>query len=384
MRTALVIAAKDLRQRMRDRSALLVALVLPLALASIFGLILHDVGGGRTTFHYAVVDLDGGASARGLTTHVLAELEREGLVEVRREDSVAGARRLADRGTVAAAIVVPRGFSAAVARGQPARIVVLGNVDSSIGSLVAESIARSYGARIDGVRIATAAAGGSGPAARLAAAAERPVVIHDVSTQRKELDATTFYAAGMAVFFLFFTVQLGVTSLLDERRDGTLARMLVAPVRHGSILVGKLLTSMVLGVISMVVLAVATHFVLGAHWGNPLGVALLIVAGVLAATAVMALVATLARTPDQAQSWGSMTALVLGMLGGSFFPIAQAGGVLGALSLVSPHGWFLRGLQELSGGASATAALGPAAAILLFALLAGGIAATRVNRLVAP
>jgi ABC-2 type transport system permease protein len=383
MRTALVIAAKDLRQRMRDRSALLVALVLPLALASIFGLILHDVGSGRTTFHYAVVDLDRGASARAFTAHVLDPLQREGLLDLRHPDSVAQARRLVDRGTVAAAIVIPAGFSAAVASGGGARIGVLGNVDNPISSLVAESIARSYASTIDGVRIATATAGGSAGAARLAAAAERPIAIQDVSTRRKELDATTFYAAGMAVFFLFFTVQLGVSSLLDERRDGTLARMLVAPVRHASILVGKLLTSLVLGVISMVVLAFATHFALGAHWGNPLGVALLIVAGVLAATAVMALVATLARTPDQAQSWGSMAALVLGMLGGSFFPIAQAGGVLGTLSLVSPHGWFLRGLQELSGGASATAALGPAAAILVFALLAGGLAATRVHRLVA-
>jgi ABC-2 type transport system permease protein len=383
MRAALLIAAKDLRQRLRDRSALLVALVLPLALASIFGLILHDVGSGRTTFHYAVVDLDRGAAARGLTTHVLGELEREGLVEVRREASVAHARRLADRGTVAAAIVIPRGFSAAVAGGRPARIVVLGNVDSAIGSLVAESIARSYGARIDGVRIATAAAGGSERAESLATAAEGPIAIQDVSTQRKELDATTFYAAGMAVFFLFFTVQLGVASLLDERRDGTLARMLVAPVRHGAILVGKLLTSVALGITSMTVLAVATHLALGAHWGDPFGVALLIVCGVLAATAVMALIATLARTPDQAQSWGSMAALVLGMLGGAFFPIAQAGGALAALSLASPHGWFLRGLQELSGGAGASAALGPAAAILVFALVAGGIAALRVNRLVA-
>ena len=255
-----------------------------------------------------------------------ARCSARGLLDIRRPASVAQARRLVDRGTVSAAIVIPAGFSAAVARGNPARMPVLGNVDNPISSLVAESIARSYASRIDGVRIATAAAGGSARAARLAAAAEQPIAIQDVSTRRKELDPATFYAAGMAVFFLFFTVQLGVSSLLDERRDGTLARMLVAPVRHGSILVGKLLTSLVLGVVSMVVLAVATHFALGAHWGNPLGVALLIVAGVLAATAVMALVATLARTPDQAQSWGSMAALVLGMLGGSFFPIAQAGG----------------------------------------------------------
>ena len=34
----------------------------------------------------------------------------------------------------------------------------------------------------------------------------------------------------MAVFFLFFTVQFGVTSLLEERNDGTLARLLAAPI----------------------------------------------------------------------------------------------------------------------------------------------------------
>ena len=64
----------------------------------------------------------------------------------------------------------------------------------------------------------------------------------------------------MAVFFLFFTVQFGVSSILDERRDGTLARMLVAPIRRGAVLGGKLLTSVALGAVSMVVLAVATHF----------------------------------------------------------------------------------------------------------------------------
>ena len=90
----------------------------------------------------------------------------------------------------------------------------------------------------------------------------------------------------------------------------------------------------------------ATHFLLSAHWGNALGVAILIGAGVLAATAVMALVATLARTPDQAQSWQSMVALVLGMLGGAFFPVAQAGGLLAALSLATPAGVVPPGDRE--------------------------------------
>jgi ABC-2 type transport system permease protein len=131
----------------------------------------------------------------------------------------------------------------------------------------------------------------------------------------------------------------------------------------------------------MGVLALATHFLLGAHWGAPLGVAILIVAGVIAATAVMTLVATLARTVDQAGSWQSMVALVLGMLGGTFFPVSQAGGVLAALSLVTPQAWFLRGIEDLGGGAGPGAAIGPAAAMLAFAAVTGALAFLRMGRL---
>ena len=159
--------------------------------------------------------------------------------------------------------------------------------------------------------------------------------------------------------------------------------MLVAPIRRGAILAGKLITSLVLGCASMAVLVVATSFLLSAHWGNPLGIAILILAGVLAATAVMTLVATFARTSDEAQSWQAMVALVFGMLGGTFFPVAQAGGVLAALSLATPQAWFLRGLDDMTGGAGAGAALGPLAAILAFAVVTGSLAYMRIGRLVA-
>jgi ABC-2 type transport system permease protein len=159
--------------------------------------------------------------------------------------------------------------------------------------------------------------------------------------------------------------------------------MLVAPIHRETVLAGKLLTSLVLGSVSMLVLALATHFLLSAHWGNPLGVLMLIAAGVLAATAVMTLVATLARTPDQAQSWQTMVALVLGMLGGAFFPVAQAGGLLATLSLATPQAWFMRGVEDMAGGAGVGAVLGPVAAILAFAALTGALAFMRLGRLVA-
>jgi ABC-2 type transport system permease protein len=261
---------------------------------------------------------------------------------------------------------------------------VIGSLDSTIGAQVAESIARSFADATDTARIVVAATGARTISNKLAAAIPTPILIADVSTKSRQLDAGTFYAAGMAVFFLFFTVQFGTASLLEERREGTLARILVAPISRNAILAGKLLTSLVVGFVSMVVLAVATHFLLSAQWGNVLGVAILIGAGVLAATAIMTLVATLAKTPDQAQSWQAMVALVLGMLGGAFFPVAQAGGALAAASLATPQAWFIRGLENMAGGAGVSAVLGPAAAILAVAVITGAIAYTRIGKLVAP
>ena len=96
----------------------------------------------------------------------------------------------------------------------------------------------------------------------------------------------------------------------------------------------------------------------------------------------MALVATLARTPDQAQAWQSMVAMVMGMLGGTFFPVAQAGGLLAALSLATPQAWFLRGIENLAGGTGASAVAGPVLAMLVFAAVTGSLAFRRAGRLV--
>jgi ABC-2 type transport system permease protein len=394
MRAAALIAAKDLRERVRDRSALLIGIVVPLVLALVFGVTLKDVSDEDVSFEYALVDEDRGRVSRAFETEVLAGLERDGLVKLVRPGSTEAARELVEDGDVAAAFVLPAGISQAVEQGRPARLEVAADPDAPIGTLVATSIAEGFAAEIGAVQtaIATVAAlSGASPSpeeaealARKAAAEPAPVAVDDLAAERRELEAATFYAAGMAVFFLFFTVQFGVSSLLDERRDGTLRRLAASPIPRWSILGGKLLTSYVLGVASMAVLVVATSFAVGADWGNPLGVALLVACGVLAATAVMALVATLARTPEQAGTWQAVVALVLGMLGGAFFPVARAGGAIETVSLATPHAWFLRGLGELASGAGASAVLPACGAILAFAAVVGGAAFLRLGRLAQP
>jgi ABC-2 type transport system permease protein len=173
MRTALLIAGKDLSQRLRDRSALLIAFVVPFVLASIFGLTLHDVDTGQITFSYALVDLDRGAAARAFVRDVLGPVERGGFARVRVAPTLAAGRADAEDGRVAATFVIPAGFSSAVGTARPASIRVLGGVDDAIGTLVARSLAQSYAGGIDGVRLAVAAAAptSAADATRLAARA---------------------------------------------------------------------------------------------------------------------------------------------------------------------------------------------------------------------
>ncbi|MFA5788071.1 MAG: ABC transporter permease [Actinomycetota bacterium] len=392
MRAALLIAAKDLRQRLRDRSAIMIAFVVPFGLGFVLNLTLAGVSGGSAIFRYAVVDQDRGEVARVFVDRVLGEAQRQGVLKVTEMTSVDGARDRVSKGKAAAAFVVPAGFTQAVYSEQASRIQVIGNVDEVIGTQVARSIAEGFASELAAVRVSvgTVVAGRSTAPpdvealkalALKATSVTSPVSIRSVPTTEKELGWKTYTAAGMAVFFLFFTVQFGVSSLLDERREGTLARLLAAPIRRVSLLGGKLLTSFVLGVISMVVLALASTLFLGARWGNPLGVGILIVAGVLSAMGVMSVVATLAKTGEQAGNWQAIIGLVLGMLGGTFFPVAMAGGLLAKLSLITPHAWFLQGLSDMAGGEGPSAVVVPALALLAFAVATGSIALIRLKKL---
>lgn len=390
MRAALQIAGKDLRQRVRDRSAILLAVVVPLALAAIFSLLFGPASTPRA-FRYAVADHDHSRITATFTHDVLGILADRGIVTVQAMTEPR-ARAAVAHGSLDAAYVFPAGFAAKVQSPDPVAVQVVGSVDQVTATDVARSIARAYVADLNAARVAVAAVAHQRPGtppATLAAVAGQVVGstpalrLADVSARARVLDTKTYFAAGMAVFFLLFTVQFGVSSLIDERSDGTLPRLLAAPVRRTQVLAGKLITSVVLGVASLTVLVLATTWLLGASWGNPLGVGLLVVAGVLAGTGITSLVASLARTPEQAGSWQAVVAVSLGLLGGSFFPIQQSGALLATLSLATPHAWFLRGLADLSTG-SVAAVLPAVAALLGIGLVTGTVAVLRIDKVVAP
>lgn len=385
MRAAWLIAVKDLKLRLRDRSVFIIGIVAPLALATVFNFVFGDALDPQTGIQpsYGLVDLDEGPIAAqfagmldGMTSGGFGSYETIATEAEARE-------RVED--DLDAAFVLAEGFSESVTSGGATSITIIGNVGSPTLGRVAESIAGRFAANLETGRLTFVAAQQLGTQtapeelAAQAGAAE-PFVIETSEAAGRQLDTGTYFMAGMAVFFLFFTIQFGVTSLLDERRDGTLGRLLAAPIGRNTILLGKALASLVVGVISMTVLIGAAALLMGAQWGHPLGVGLLVVSGVLAAIGIMGVVATVSRTPEGAGNLGSVVAVVLGFLGGTFIPISSGGGVLDALSRMTPHYWFLHGLAELTNDAPWTAAVGPSLAILAFALVTGAAAVVGLGR----
>ena len=121
LRATLLIAAKDLRQRFRDRSGLVIAFVAPFLLAAIIGLAFGGGDGFSFSATYAVVDDDHGPLAARFVDGVLAGPGLAEVVTLRRVGA-AEARDLVDRGEADAAFLLPAGLSASVQQGRPATV----------------------------------------------------------------------------------------------------------------------------------------------------------------------------------------------------------------------------------------------------------------------
>ena len=189
------------------------------------------------------------------------------------------ARAVVEAGDADAGIVVPPGFSAAVQQGRDASLTVLHRRDRPVSGAVAQALADGYAARVSTGQLAVRTTAGlrnavppPAEAAELAnrAAGETPVAVAEGPTGRNEFKAASYFGPAMSVFFLFFTVGFGARGFLEERREGTLARMVAAPIRSWSILLGKALAAFVLGLGSMLVMWVASTAIFRATWGPPL------------------------------------------------------------------------------------------------------------------
>ncbi len=378
MRAAFVIARKDLRQRFRDRSAIVIGVIAPVVIAALMSLAFR--GAENFGFTMGVVNLDRGPVAAGLVTSLAAPDVRK-VVTPSEIPSVAAAQAEIRAGRIGAALVIPSGFSADVLAGRPASLTTMTSGNGAIAGDVTTSIASSFVAQVnaDRLSLATALAAGA-PARRIGLlaqaiaklripvqAVQRPIGAH-------ELKVISYYSPGMAMFFLFFTISYVARSFFVDRSQGMVERIRAAPVRPVEILAGKALSVLVYGGLSLLIVAVVTSAAFGADWGPALPAVVLGAVLVLAVVCLTAFVIGVSRTQRQAEGISSIIVFGLSILGGNFFFISQAPSAMKRLALLTPNGWALRGFTDLAtiGGGFGTIAE-PVLGIAVFSAIVGAV-----------
>lgn len=134
------------------------------------------------------------------------------------------------------------------------------------------------------------------------------------------------FGSAQAMFFALFTGQGGVAGIFEERRQGTLQRLVVSPTPRLAILVGKMMGTLFICALQLVFLFIALTIVASILsggftliWGTDfLRVGLIILLASLAATGLGTLLGGVARTPEQGQIYGSLINISMSIMGGAF------------------------------------------------------------------
>ncbi|HEX6129606.1 MAG TPA: ABC transporter permease [Candidatus Limnocylindria bacterium] len=391
MNAVFVIAGRILRQRVRDRSAIVFAILTPLGLATAFAMIIPDFS-PRVHTVLAVVDEDGGELATILTDEVLGYLVEADIASIEPVADVATARERVDSGDAGAAILIPAGFTADVQTGNATEVTVLAGSGATPREIARASVTR-FANDVGATQLTLHTIGDTGGQvdqevlARVMDAMHEPspIAVTDSLAAQAQASLATFYGAAMAIMFVFFATQYGALAVLAEREAGTLNRLLASPIPQAAIIAGGALAGMVLGLLAMTVMVIATTFLVGASWGPPLLVAALLVAAVTAAMGISAVVATIARTSEQAGSLNAIVALCMAAVGGVFIPASQSPEVMARVALITPHAWFLRAVDEMTLPSVTLADIAPALGVMvLMGLVTGSVGLLRARRTLVP
>jgi ABC-2 type transport system permease protein len=199
-------------------------------------------------------------------------------------------------------------------------------------------------------------------------------------TEAVEFDLLSYFAPGMALMFLMYTVSYGGRSILAERTQGTLPRLMISPTHTSQVLGGKVLGIFFMGVAQVGILILASSVFFQVKWGDAPGIIVLILAAVFAATGWGTLITAFARTPAQVGSTGSALMLIFGILGGSFTSLEQFPPFMQTISRITPNAWGLDGFTTLALGGTLKNLTEPITALLVMGVVLFGVSVVLFNR----
>jgi ABC-2 type transport system permease protein len=400
----LVIVLNGFRALRRDRGAIILSFILPIAFFSIFGMIFGGMGGNSTPrVSVLVVDEDRSEPSGRLVQALLQEpsLDASTHPKAKKGDpdppdyTAASAETAVRQGHAPAAIVIPKGFGAhPIAFGPgndrtPIRLLH----DSSdpvaaqmVGGILQKVVMTSLPGTMAkvGMQYFEKASGGLTPEQRQSIASAMAAIpsapaqssarsgtglialdVRDVVGE-KHNSMIAFYAAGIGVMFLLFTASAAGGTLLDEAESGALDRILSARVSMTTLLAGKMAYSALLASAQLTLMflwgAAVFHLDLFTH-----------VPGFIVMTAITSfavagfgmLLASVSHTRAQAGAIATLLILTMSAIGGSMFPRYFMPEAMQKVGLVTINAWAIDGYTKVFWRDESILHLAPQVAVLL-------------------
>ncbi|MGE5787708.1 MAG: ABC transporter permease [Myxococcales bacterium] len=337
LRRVLAMAQKELSHIRRDPQTLIMSLGMPVGLLLLFG---FGVSFDLEHLPIAAVDQDQSSVSRQLTRDFDASGD---FVVTSILDDVTEGEAQVRRGKAVAVLVIPRGFSRALGRGERAELQLI--VDGSDSTTANQTLNKAE---------ASAAAAVTAPG------------ISSVTVPRIVANTWTLYNATgssalllvpglMAMILATVCVLLTALTVAREWERGSMEQLFTTPIRRGELILGKLLPYIGLGFLG-VLLVLATgawifHVPIRGSLPTLMLAALLFLIGMLGQGLFISVIT---KNQMVATQVGALTSLLpVQLLSGFVFPIANMPWALQVLAQILPATHFmvtLRGVMLRGNG----------------------------------
>lgn len=377
MKTLWYIAKKDLLQIMKDKSGLILMLVVPLILISIVGFAFSNVYGDGSSPIQITVALDNQETAPdafiGKTIANALKVNTSQFTitvnEYRSPDQVV---KLVSASNNAAnvGIVIPAGASQTLIsdlqrKATPKNLVQFYTLPATndlritvVQTIVDQVVQSQLAGRAGMNQVAQICQQlGNHCAQNTIDAAAISVVIAKANSEANQaiepltagnvITSGPFDQAlpGYAIFFSLFGLNAVAATILREKEDGTFRRLLIAPIQKYALLGGKMLAQFIVTMAQLSIIFLIGYVVFKVHIHDWLTVSLLLIATSFAATGLGMLLVSLVRTRAQINPVVSLVVLVTSAIGGAWWPLYLEPTWLQNLAKVGITAWAMEGLN---------------------------------------
>jgi len=389
------IALKDLTQFLRDFKTFMFLLLMPVLFTFLFGYAFGGFGGDNVSDSRLPVGFLN-QDDRWISDTLHGLLADSDLIRLHENDSLSASDldRMVAEGDLAAAVIIPSGYSKAILADKTARLIVIADTGTSAWTTIEAELLK-LASRLDGaVRTATIMEALNGDRLpfkygfeqTLEAWADPPIAVLETTSSAvtdadDRVEALAHTAPGMMLQFAIAGLLTCATVIVNERKSRTLQRILTTNTRRIQILFGHYLAIFLLIFTQFVILIAFGQFILKINYLRvPEATFLVAFCAALCIAALGLLIGVLAHSEEQAVTFSLIPMFVFAGLGGAWVPLEVTGETFAAIGHVSPVAWAMDGFKNvIIRGFGLESVLLPAAALAGYAVVFFVLAVWRLS-----